>query len=112
MSDCLFCKIIAGEIPAKVVAENDRFLAFADIAPVAPIHVLAIPKTHYLNAAEYVSNDAEEFSDFMQFITEIGETECSTGYRIVFNTSVDGGQTVDHVHGHVIGGRQLQWPPG
>jgi histidine triad (HIT) family protein len=112
MSSCLFCAIAAGEIPAKVVAENDHFMAFADIAPVAPVHILAIPKTHYATAAEYVSNDLEDFSNLMLFLTEIGESECPNGYRIVFNTSVDGGQTVPHVHGHVIGGRQLQWPPG
>ena len=112
MSDCLFCKIVAGEIPAKVVAENDKFFAFEDIAPTAPVHVLGIPKTHYKNAAEYAEADALEFGEFMQFLTAIGAAEADNGYRLVFNTDADGGQTVFHVHAHVLGGRALQWPAG
>ncbi|MEY3407385.1 MAG: hypothetical protein RL038_446 [Actinomycetota bacterium] len=112
MNDCLFCKIVAGDIPAKLVAENDNFLAFADIAPTAPVHVVAVPKTHYANAAEFADADSQGMGQFMQFITEIGESETSNGYRLVFNTDADGGQTVFHVHAHVLGGRAMQWPAG
>lgn len=112
MSDCLFCRIVAGEIPATVVAENDYFLAFEDIAPVAPTHVLGIPKTHYKNAADYAQADPMEFGLFTQFLTDLGADLAPAGFRLVFNTNEEAGQTVFHVHGHVLGGRSMQWPPG
>lgn len=112
MSDCLFCRIVAGEIPATVVAENDQFLAFVDVSPVAPVHVLGIPKTHYANAAEFAEANPIEFGNYIQFLTEIGADLANAGYRLVFNTDAAAGQTVFHVHGHVLGGRDMQWPPG
>jgi histidine triad (HIT) family protein len=113
MSDCLFCKIVAGEIPAKVVAESDTALAFHDIAPQAPVHVLVVPKRHFTSVNDVVDHRGV-FDDLMTLaqavVVEEGVRE--SGYRLVFNVGEDGQQTVDHVHLHVLGGRQLQWPPG
>jgi histidine triad (HIT) family protein len=113
MSDCLFCKIVAGEIPAKVVAESDTALAFEDIAPQAPVHVLVIPKTHY-DGVNDVSTNAIELGDVFalmdQVVTDEGVRE--SGYRLVFNVGEDGQQTVGHLHLHVLGGRRMTWPPG
>ena len=114
MDDCLFCRIVAGEIPADVVHETDRTLAFRDIAPQAPTHVLVIPKEHYANAADLAAADPELvgvlLGDAVQVAIEEGRGD--SGYRIVFNTGADGGQTVLHAHAHVLGGRPLGWPPG
>ncbi|HEY5266450.1 MAG TPA: histidine triad nucleotide-binding protein [Acidimicrobiales bacterium] len=114
MSDCLFCKIVAGEIPAKVVAESDTSLAFHDIAPQAPVHVLVIPKRHLTSVND--ASDTDEglydslFSLAQQVVTDEGIRE--SGYRLVFNVGVHGQQTVAHLHMHVLGGRLMTWPPG
>ena len=102
MAECLFCAIVAGEIPATTVLETDQVLAFRDINPQAPTHVLVIPKEHYpdvtaLAAAHRVA---------------AAEGVAEAGYRLVFNTGAQAGQTVWHAHGHVLGGRNLTWPPG
>lgn len=110
--DCLFCKIAAGEIPATVVYQDEKLLAFRDIAPVAPTHVVVIPKTHFPDAQLLSANDPALAGELLRVMAEIGEQEADTGYRMVFNTGDDGGQTVHHVHGHVLGGRHLKWPPG
>lgn len=111
MNDCLFCKIVAGDIPATVVFETPEILAFHDIAPVAPVHLIVIPKRHFANVSE-VSQSSAVSSELLSVMAKLGEDYCETGFRLVFNTGDDGGQTVYHVHGHVLGQRAMQWPPG
>ena len=114
MADCLFCAIVAGEIPATVVSETDLVLAFRDINPQAPTHVLVIPKDHYPHVAALAAADtgllAEVISQAHQVAAAEGVSE--TGYRVVVNTGEQAGQTVAHVHAHLLGGRPLTWPPG
>jgi histidine triad (HIT) family protein len=114
MTDCLFCKIVAGEIPAKVVAESDSSLAFYDIAPQAPVHVLVIPKRHYVGVNDVTDTNEYVFDNLMALVREVVVDEGikDTGYRLVFNVGEDGQQTVPHLHVHVLGGRKLTWPPG
>jgi histidine triad (HIT) family protein len=112
MSECIFCKIAAGEIPAKTIASDDRFVAFHDIDPKAPVHVLVIPRAHVasLDAAE----DAALLGGLLAFVRRIARDlgVADRGYRTVLNTNRDGGQAVDHLHAHILGGRQMTWPPG
>jgi histidine triad (HIT) family protein len=112
--DCLFCRIVAHDVPATVVLETARSLAFRDISPVAPTHVLVIPKVHHLDAASMASADPTGFSDLMVTAAAVAAVEglAERGYRVVINTGRDAGQTVFHVHAHVLGGRDLRWPPG
>lgn len=112
MADCLFCRIVAKEIPATIVAETDDALAFRDINPAAPVHVLAIPKTHYASLAH--ADDEALLGRLMAFAAKVAVQEgiAETGYRTVVNTGNNGGQTVDHLHVHVLGGRRMTWPPG
>lgn len=114
MSDCLFCKIINGEIPAKIVAENDHALAFRDINPQASTHVLVIPKVHIASTRELNDDNVDALSHMALLANEISDTEeiSEDGYRWVINTGANGGQTVFHIHLHLLGGRQLNWPPG
>ena len=113
MTNCLFCKIVAQEIPSDKVLENSDFLAFRDIDPKAPVHVLVIPKKHFEDIVELSKSDNELSAGLMKFATEVAEVEKLTkGFRIVLNTGQDGGQSVQHVHAHVLGGRSLTWPPG
>jgi histidine triad (HIT) family protein len=113
MTNCLFCKIVAEEIPSVKVLENSDFLAFRDIDPKAPVHVLVIPKKHFEDIAELSKEDNVLTAGLMKFATEVTEVEkLEEGFRIVFNTGQEGGQTVQHVHAHVLGGRSLTWPPG
>lgn len=113
MSDCLFCRIVAGEIPATIVRETDRVLAFRDIAPQAPVHVVVIPKEHWADIAMLAANDRDLAGELLDEVTQVAADEgLGDGFRIVFNTGPDGGQTVDHVHAHLLGGRGLGWPPG
>ncbi|WP_106398214.1 histidine triad nucleotide-binding protein [Actinocorallia populi] len=111
--DCLFCKIIAGEVPAEVVREGERTLAFRDINPQAPVHVLVVPKDHHENFAA-LSADPEALAELAAEAGRVAEDEgvAGTGYRVIFNTGAGAGQTVFHVHAHVLGGRGLNWPPG
>jgi histidine triad (HIT) family protein len=111
--DCLFCGIAAGQIPAEIVLEGKRTLAFRDISPQAPTHVLVIPRDHYPDVAALAAGDGL-LDELVGQAREVAVTEGieATGYRIVFNTGVDGGQTVGHAHAHVLGGRRLTWPPG
>ncbi|MEV6104871.1 histidine triad nucleotide-binding protein [Streptomyces sp. NPDC051940] len=113
-ADCLFCKIIAKEIPATVVRETETTLAFRDINPQAPTHVLVIPKVHYADAATLAAADPQITADLLREAGEVaaGDEVDGTGYRIVFNTGSGAGQTVFHAHAHVLGGRGLNWPPG
>ena len=113
MSDCIFCKIAAGEIPSKKAYEDDKILSFYDLDPQAPVHVLIIPKKHLdsLNAAG--EEDAELLSHMMLKAGKIAEDlGLEGGYRLVINTGADGGQTVKHLHMHLLGKRSMKWPPG
>jgi histidine triad (HIT) family protein len=109
MSDCIFCKIAQHTIPVKAVFEDDHTLVFLDINPQAPKHLLVIPKQHFANAAEA---PAEALGALLKTAAEVGRRESPGGFRIVANTGPDGGQTVDHLHLHLLGGRPMTWPPG
>ncbi|MFJ9644860.1 histidine triad nucleotide-binding protein [Streptomyces sp. NPDC004244] len=113
-ADCLFCKIVAGQVPATVVLETDTVVAFRDINPQAPTHVLVIPKAHYPDASSLAAGAPELAADVLREAGAIAAQEKidDHGYRIVFNTGSGAGQTVFHAHAHVLGGRGLQWPPG
>ena len=112
MEDCLFCKITRKEIPADVVFESDSFLAFRDINPMAPTHVLVIPKKHV--SGVHVADVSDDLQGLLQVAAEIARAEGveTAGYRLVINTGRHGGQSVDHLHVHVLGGRTMSWPPG
>ena len=114
MAECLFCAIVAGEIPATKVLETDLILAFRDINPQAPTHVLVVPKAHYPDVAALAAADAALLGEVIDAARQVAADEgvAEAGYRVVFNTGVQAGQTVPHVHGHVLGGRALTWPPG
>jgi histidine triad (HIT) family protein len=110
--DCIFCRIVRGEIPAKLVAQNEHCLAFRDINPQAPTHVLVIPRGHVPSLNE--AADAAMIGHLHLMATEIASAEGlrERGYRTVINTNADAGQTVFHLHLHLIGGRRMGWPPG
>jgi histidine triad (HIT) family protein len=111
--DCLFCKIVAGEIPADVVHETETTLAFRDIEPQAPTHVLVIPRNHLPNAAELAAKEPDVAVDLLNAAAAVAEQEgLDDGYRLLFNTGRSANQLVFHVHLHVLGGRQMGWPPG
>lgn len=113
MQNCLFCKIIAGEIPSQMVYEDDRVFAFKDIAPVAPVHVLMIPKKHIASLEELAPEDADIMGHILLTASKLAkELGLEKGYRVVSNCKEEGGQTVYHIHFHLIGGRKMQWPPG
>jgi histidine triad (HIT) family protein len=113
-ADCLFCKIVAGEVPATVVRETATTVAFRDINPQAPTHVLVIPRVHYPDAASLAAAEPQIVADLLRETAEVAAQDKidETGYRVVFNTGTGAGQTVFHAHAHVLGGRGLQWPPG
>lgn len=109
----IFQKIIDREIPADIVHEDDRCLAFRDVAPQAPTHILVIPKKPIRSAAEVTAEDTELMGHLWNVIRQVAEQEGLTaGYRVVTNCGKEGGQSVDHLHFHLLGGRQLEWPPG
>ncbi len=112
MTDCLFCRIVRGEIPSAKVAETADCIAFRDIAPKAPVHVLIIPRTHYGSIDEVP--DASVVGAMSMLAQQVARSEgiADTGYRCVINTGADGAQTVGHLHMHVLGGSRLGWPPG
>ena len=114
MTDCLFCKIAAGEIPSRKAYEDDTVLAFYDIDPKAPVHVLVIPKKHIESVNTLTRADdallGHMFEVARQLAAELGVAE--NGYRMVTNIGADGGQSVPHLHLHLLGGRSLEWPPG
>jgi histidine triad (HIT) family protein len=118
VTDCLFCRMAAGEIPADVVLDTERVLAFRDINPQAPTHVLVIPKEHYVNVAALAAADAGLLGDVISAAHAVARQEGligtdadEPGYRLVTNTGPDAGQTVHHVHVHLLGGRGMGWPP-
>ena len=112
--DCLFCGIAAGQIPATIVLDGKRTLAFRDINPQAPTHVLVIPRDHYDDVAALAEAGEGLLGELVGSALAVAAAEGveDSGYRVVFNTGADGGQTVGHVHAHVLGGRPLTWPPG
>lgn len=112
---CIFCRIAAGEVPANVVARTDGALAFRDMSPQAPTHVLVIPVAHVTSAAHLAPGErspvlGEVMALAAQVAAKLGLADA--GYRLVVNTGKDGGQSVDHLHVHLLGGRQMSWPPG
>jgi len=110
MSDCIFCKIVKGEIPSGRIYEDDKMIAIADVAPAAPVHILLLPKVHTENVTTV---DAVLLSHMMGKIKEITEKSgiAEKGFRVVINTGEHGGQTVNHLHIHILGGKILGWPP-
>ena len=113
MSDCLFCKIVAGEIPSKKVYEDEKVYAFLDIDPKAPFHAIVIPKEHIASAAEINGENSGLIAAVFEAIAKIAEQEKpEKGFRVVNNCGEEGGQTVGHIHFHLLARRNLAWPPG
>ena len=113
MADTIFGRIIRGEIPARIVHDEDRCLAFHDVAPQAPVHVLVIPKRPIASLADATEADADLLGHLVLVATQLARTlGLEDGYRLVVNCGRDGGQSVDHLHVHLLGGRPLGWPPG
>lgn len=113
MSDCLFCKIVAGEIPSTKIYEDDSVYAFADIDPQAPFHAIIVPKEHIASAAEINENNSHLIAKIFEAVAKIAQNEnLQDGFRVVNNCGKDGGQTVGHIHFHLLARRNLQWPPG
>jgi histidine triad (HIT) family protein len=113
MSDCLFCKIASGAIPAKEVYRDADVVAIEDINPQAPVHVLVIPVQHFANATALASAKSDIlFAHILAVAAQLGDRLGNDGYRLAINTGPDGGQTVDHLHVHVLAGRRMGWPPG
>lgn len=112
--DCLFCAIVSGDVPADVVHRDEKTVAFRDIDPQAPTHVLVIPVLHTPNVAALAARDPAAVGELVATASRIADAEGITdrGYRMVFNTGVDGGQTVWHTHLHLLGGRRHSWPAG
>lgn len=116
MTDCIFCRIASGEIPTEIVARSERAVAFRDLHPQAPTHILVIPVSHVASAA--MVGDGEEAAVLLGEVMRLGVHVAAqlgldqSGYRLVMNTGEEGGQTVPHLHLHLLGGRQMHWPPG
>lgn len=109
MTDCLFCRIAAGDIPADIVVRTDNVVAFRDIAPKAPVHVLVVPVTHVDNVAQAAAKIPEVLAEMVAVAQQIADAEMGGEFRLVFNTGPTAGQSVFHVHGHVLGGTELKW---
>lgn len=114
MPDCLFCRIVRGEVQSQIIQETEHCLAFYDIRPVAPTHVLVIPKKHLNSIQDIGPEDKDVLFDMVQLANEVATLKyvSESGYRIVTNVGLDAGQSVFHLHMHVLGGRFLNWPPG
>jgi histidine triad (HIT) family protein len=116
MDDCLFCGIVEGRVPADIVHETERTVAFRDIAPAAPVHVLIVPRAHVDNASSIGPEHADDLAAMVVAAREIAQAEGiageERGYRLVFNVGRDSANSVPHLHLHVIGGRPMTWPPG
>ncbi|MGH9043270.1 MAG: histidine triad nucleotide-binding protein [Acidimicrobiales bacterium] len=116
MQECLFCQIVQRKLPAEIVLENDQVVAFKDIAPVAPLHVLVVPRTHVKDAATLGPHNAQDLTAMFLAAREVAAGEGlatdERGYRLVLNVGRDSANSVPHLHLHVIGGRQMTWPPG
>lgn len=113
MTDCLFCKIAAGQIPAEIVYEDDELVAFRDIAPVAPQHILLIPKKHIIGPASITEADEPLIGRMMRIAGKVAaDNGIGNAFRLVLSNGADAGQLIFHIHMHIIGGRPLHWPPG
>ena len=114
MSNCIFCQIINGKIPCNKVYEDDKILAFKDINPEAPVHIVVVPKQHIQSVLDLDENNISITVDIFNAINKIAKQLGidKDGFRVVANTGINGGQTVAHLHYHILGGRSLQWPPG
>ena len=114
MTDCIFCKIARHEVNSRVVFENERLVAFHDLFPAAPTHLLIIPKTHYSTLNDVPASDAALLGEMVTTATQLAREHglAEDGYRLVMNCNQDGGQSVYHIHLHLLGGRKLSWPPG
>lgn len=111
--DCVFCAIVSGEAPAQLLYSDDDVVAFADLHPVAPTHVLLIPRRHYDSLADVPPSEEGLVGHLLMVARQLAtEQGLDRGYRLVINTRADGGQTVGHLHLHLIGGRAMRWPPG
>jgi histidine triad (HIT) family protein len=110
--DCLFCKIVAGDLPADRVLESERTIAFRDINPQAPVHVLVIPRQHLPDVAAVAQAGDGLLDEIAAQARQVASDAGITDYRVVFNTGAGAGQTVWHAHAHVLGGRPMTWPPG
>ena len=111
--DCLFCKIVAGDIPSTKIYENEWVYAFADIDPQAPFHAIIVPKEHLASAAEITAENSHLVAKIFEAVSEIAKQEnLAKGFRVVNNCGEEGGQTVGHIHFHLLARRNLQWPPG
>ncbi len=110
---CLFCRIATGEIPAEYVWEDDRCVAFRDLHPQAPVHLLVIPREHIASHAHAMAEHTALLGHLMSVVSDLARSHgLAKGYRLVINTGQDGGQTVEHLHLHLLGGRAMGWPPG
>jgi histidine triad (HIT) family protein len=112
VEDCIFCKIVAGEIPGEIVHTTERTVAFRDLNPQAPTHVLVVPKDHYANAAELAAGDPAASAELLTTAAAVATAEGHDDYRIVYNSDPGVGQTVFHTHLHLLAGRPMTWPPG
>jgi histidine triad (HIT) family protein len=111
-SDCLFCRIVAGDIPAEIVASTDRAVAFRDVNPQAPLHALVVPRLHVANAGELAAAEPETVAELVAVGRRVATDAGFESLRLVFNTGAEAGQTVFHAHLHVLAGRVMAWPPG
>lgn len=111
--DCIFCSIVAGEVPADVVHSSDHHVAFRDLDPQAPTHILVVPRRHVVDVASLAAAAPEEAATLFSEAQAVAELDgMGNAYRLVFNTGADAGQSVFHAHGHILAGRDLRWPPG
>ena len=109
---CLFCDVVAGDLPAQIAKIGRTVVAFRDVNPQAPLHVLVVPRHHYPNVAELAAADAEALAEIVEVGATLAASEGAGDFRLVFNTGPEAGQSVFHVHGHVLAGRSFRWPPG
>jgi histidine triad (HIT) family protein len=110
--DCLFCRIVAGDVPAEIVRIGQRVVAFRDVNPQAPLHALVVPRDHHADVATLASADPEALAELVEVAQALAAPEGDGAYRLVFNSGTGAGQSVFHVHGHVLAGRRFGWPPG
>jgi histidine triad (HIT) family protein len=110
--ECLFCRIVAGDVPATLVRQTDRVVAFRDVDPKAPTHVLVVPRAHHAAVADLAAADPQTLAELATEASAVAADDGHADFRLVFNTGAEAGQSVFHVHGHVLAGRPLSWPPG
>jgi histidine triad (HIT) family protein len=110
--ECLFCRIVAGDVPATILRASDRVIAIRDVSPQAPTHVLVMPREHHPDVGSLAQADPETLAELVREAAAIADADDLDAFRLVFNTGSRAGQSVFHVHGHVLGGREMRWPPG